>query len=539
MRQMCETLMKTADHFQIQVKLLGVGHEFIEHKQRLQILYDFLIQRDSDELIVCMDGSDTLFNDTAGILVHKFKSMGTHILISAERAYSYQYPKFKGAFDQITSDYRYVNAGTFMGYASALVCMLEDIFQLNLKYPNANDQGLIGIWVYLNLSQPEKVKLDTETDIFWVTTNDWNALKKVSLEKDVIFNPHTLRKPSIIHNVGNGHPIHQEIYQNASRNILNRHSKNVPRVFVICPIGHDLQLCPPINNHPHIHAFFYGQTDEIGPNTIATSNFHEAIHILKSRYFCDCIVHIPKGYAFNHDELYNYVLKILSETTLDFSLHKEFPIWESFMYHEDYYFPIDCLVRLDRTNEIEWSKYEQETIATYTRRLWQKIKLSGFRIIYLEDNDIDYSGSNSLKDLLVMESIESDQIALQEMNDFTEIWQVPSKETPNDLSEKPTLFIRICNFENFQERFAESIKLNRVLTESDTHDNDHLLLLTICKDNFTGKLGRYHANIMIWQIDEQTAFQKDHFLYECTKAIEICLDEYQWAKDQPHLKMLS
>ena len=220
MESACAPLLKTANIHHISVELFGIGHEFIEHKQRIWILRDYLKTIPENTIVLCMDGSDTLFNNTASVLLKKFKKKKTNILISAEKAYSYQYHQFIDRFNQISSDYRYVNAGTFIGYAGALLQMLNEIILINQDYPSANDQGLLGIWVSKHIDTPNLVKLDTNCAIFWVTTGDWLTLKKVANSKKIISNPYTNTVPVIIHSVGNGDPQHRACYDVAYRNIM-------------------------------------------------------------------------------------------------------------------------------------------------------------------------------------------------------------------------------------------------------------------------------------------------------------------------------
>ena len=221
MRSMCMPLLDTARKFRIPTQLLGVGRAFKEHKERIWILKDYLETVPADDLIVCMDGSDTLFNDSVEVLRQKFRQKNTRILISAEKDFSYQYFDFKDRFDDLLSDYRYVNAGTFMGYAGDLLTMLQDILELNEKFPQANDQGLLGIWAYMNLPRRELVQLDLSCDIFWVTTQDWYHLKEVAIAHHPIINPFTNTQPVIIHSVGNGAPAHRACYDAAYNNIMN------------------------------------------------------------------------------------------------------------------------------------------------------------------------------------------------------------------------------------------------------------------------------------------------------------------------------
>lgn len=220
MEELCDPLLQTAQIHHIQTELFGIGHQFVAHKQRIWILRDYLKTIPQNTLVVCMDGSDTLFNDTLSSLFKKFKNKNTRILISAEKSYTHQYPQFKDKFNNILSEYRYINAGTFMGYAGDLLQMLEDIIGINQQFPNANDQGLLGIWVSERLNQPTLVKLDSNCDIFWVTTGDWFRLKEIAQTRKIISNPFTNTIPIIIHCVGIGDAQHKACYDAVYHNII-------------------------------------------------------------------------------------------------------------------------------------------------------------------------------------------------------------------------------------------------------------------------------------------------------------------------------
>ena len=202
MERDCSALLSTAERHGVDVELFGLGVKFVEHKQRVDLLRQFLTSESEREttVYVCMDGSDTLFNSDLSSLRERFLSFDTRILISAERAFTYQFEVFRERFESISSPYRYVNAGTFMGYGDSILKMLEEMLEINKRVP-VNDQGLMGIWAHQNLFQPKLVKLDTESEVFWVTTEDWDMILD-SEQSTTVRNPSTGTAPSIIHGIG-------------------------------------------------------------------------------------------------------------------------------------------------------------------------------------------------------------------------------------------------------------------------------------------------------------------------------------------------
>lgn len=217
-----EYLLNTAKYFGVDVELIGIGHTFTNFTNRLYILQDYLKDINPEEVILVMDGYDTLFNNTVEYTLSQFHQKNTKILISSEKLFTYQWGKFQHKFDTINSDYKYVNAGTFMGYAGNLKIMVDELFEIYKLYPTDIDQGLLGVWVYNNFEDNKKVQLDTNCDVFWVTSKDWDVLKNIDIEEN-ISNPSTNSKPFVIHNTGNGDPNLYESYKNAYNKIISNY----------------------------------------------------------------------------------------------------------------------------------------------------------------------------------------------------------------------------------------------------------------------------------------------------------------------------
>lgn len=214
-------LKQTAEKYKAPVEFIGVGESFTTFTNRLYILEEYLKKCDSKEVVMVMDGYDTLVNRDITFAEQIFLEKKTKLLISAEKIFTYQWATFKDKFETIGTDYKYVNAGTFIGYVEDILDMLSDLFDLYKKYPTNIDQGLLGVWVYNNFEKKETVQLDTQCEIFWVTSGDWHTLEEVAKE-DHIKNPNTGTIPVIIHNTGNGDKNLFKAYKAAYTNIINR-----------------------------------------------------------------------------------------------------------------------------------------------------------------------------------------------------------------------------------------------------------------------------------------------------------------------------
>ena len=220
--------LDTCKKFNIDAELIGIGYEYKRHQNqdRFYVLRDKLNSVKDNQIVVVMDAFDTLMNGTEQEIVNKFLEKNTNILFSAEKAYNYQYMEYKNKFLNDKSPYKYINAGTFMGYAKDLKKMNDDcIYMLenNEKYKNAAEMGLMGIWVSERINNKNLIKLDTNCDIFWVTTDDYEILRNESkLKNKMIKNKNTNTKPCILHVIGgNAEDLRSSDYNNAYLKVIN------------------------------------------------------------------------------------------------------------------------------------------------------------------------------------------------------------------------------------------------------------------------------------------------------------------------------
>tara|TARA_R110000803_G_scaffold55657_1_gene112593 strand:- start:493 stop:1209 length:717 start_codon:yes stop_codon:yes gene_type:complete len=215
-------LLETSNHYNVPIELIGVGYNYRFLKDKIYILKDYIQGLDNEELVICIDAFDTLINTPLTALEEIFNSFNTEIVISSEQIFTYQWGHYKDKFDQITSPYRYVNSGTIMGKVKYLKKMIEEI----LSYPELEtteiDQGLVGIWVYNNIDNPSKVKLDTECKITWVVCGEWHILKEISEHQDIILHPILHHQPPIIHVPGSQDKFNYSSYKSAYNNIIQR-----------------------------------------------------------------------------------------------------------------------------------------------------------------------------------------------------------------------------------------------------------------------------------------------------------------------------
>lgn len=214
-------LLDTANKFGLHVEFVGQGIQYNVLRDKLYTLRDYLDSISDEQLVICIDGYDTLINKSFDSLESTFSLLNTEIVISSERMFTYQWGNFKDKFDTIQSPYRYVNSGTLIGKSKHLKKMLDECIELHNFHKTTIDQGLVGVWVYNNIENTNKVMLDTECMFTWVVSGEWGTLKDQSASK-VIMNPYNNVSPFIIHSPGNNADFHFKCFQQAHQNILNR-----------------------------------------------------------------------------------------------------------------------------------------------------------------------------------------------------------------------------------------------------------------------------------------------------------------------------
>lgn len=232
MEEMSGPLLKTCKHFGINPDLIGIGVKYTKDWdrpvqngdgryaghgiQRFYVLRDALEGVGDDQIILVTDASDVLIAGDSDEIVKRFKKMNTRILFSAEKGFMFQYGTYKPAYleNNKKNDYKFIAAGTYIGYAKDLKKMIDECIEIgcvNSKHSAYNivEMGVMGSWVHHYLVPGESmnktafVRLDTGCELFWVTTGDKeDFLKNLDRKGNDFYNPTTDTYPIILHIVG-------------------------------------------------------------------------------------------------------------------------------------------------------------------------------------------------------------------------------------------------------------------------------------------------------------------------------------------------
>jgi len=219
-------LLESAESHNIKIEYLGSDLNMFHMIDKMNLLYKKLCTLDDNEIVCAVDAVDVFFCADKKVIEERFLLLNCDCLISAERAYSHQYKRCKKYYDEIDvkSPYKYINAGSFMGYAGALRKLLAPTFatrylpkiftkirsvKKKLKLdkwstPYYFDQKHMGKYIIKNPDNLN-IKPDHHTNIFWCTAFEWEDIDDhFRVEGGRMINSHTNNAPLIIHVPGTG-----------------------------------------------------------------------------------------------------------------------------------------------------------------------------------------------------------------------------------------------------------------------------------------------------------------------------------------------
>jgi len=143
---------------------LGYGKKYEGHYMKDKEMIGFLKTIDDDDLVIFVDGFDTLFLADLQEAKEKFDSYGGDLLLSVENIGSLSFIH-SAVFERV--DGMYINAGLYMGKAGFLLKFLEEIYSKDNWSKKSNQ---INWCTYLNKLHREGkfsgIRLDYNSDVF-------------------------------------------------------------------------------------------------------------------------------------------------------------------------------------------------------------------------------------------------------------------------------------------------------------------------------------------------------------------------------------
>lgn len=209
-----EYLLKSSKSNNFTLEVIGLGKPF-SWLNRITWFRDYLKKLEKQTIVCFTDAYDVFYTTGLETIRHKFLAFDCDVVWSVEKAYAHQLESDKEFYDTMCDSglgYKYLNGGTFIGYAGALLTLFTHILDISLQdkafiqdfvdggyYPLdklGNDQT----WISHHLRKYWKkynIKLDYYCSIFYIPSEDTKDIDSF-ITKDLCV-IETGKTPCIIH----------------------------------------------------------------------------------------------------------------------------------------------------------------------------------------------------------------------------------------------------------------------------------------------------------------------------------------------------
>jgi hypothetical protein len=209
-----EYLLKSSKSNNFTLEVIGLGKPF-SWLNRITWFRDYLKTLEKQTIVCFTDAYDVFYTTGLDAIREKFLAFDCHIVWSVEKSYAHQLDSDKEFYNTLCDSglgYKYLNGGTFIGYAGSLLDLFTHIIDISLQdkqfiqdfvdggyYPLdkfGNDQT----WISHHLRKYWKkydIKLDYYCSIFYIPSEDTKDIDSfITKELRVV---ETGKTPCIIH----------------------------------------------------------------------------------------------------------------------------------------------------------------------------------------------------------------------------------------------------------------------------------------------------------------------------------------------------
>ena len=169
-------LQKSCEDRGVNLEVLGWGLRWQGLTWKLKLMNEYIQTLDDNEIVMFIDGFDTIILQDLSYIETCFRSCDTSIVFSSEK----ENPSTIGAYIQrkMFGPVRgniYINTGMYVGYAHALKQLYKHLHDELIHQPSANDQRLVA--QLLRSGKIPSFKLDTDNKLF-LNILDFNFMDK-------------------------------------------------------------------------------------------------------------------------------------------------------------------------------------------------------------------------------------------------------------------------------------------------------------------------------------------------------------------------
>jgi hypothetical protein len=137
------------NEFGVQVTVLGMGTEWTGFNDKYRGMAKHLETKSDDDIVVFVDGFDTLINKDLTGFEEKFRDTGAGIVVSADREPFGTYVSRK-VFGTCDGD-RVANTGMYVGYARDIKTVLADALDMSCEDDQVNMNTLCSAYDFIQV----------------------------------------------------------------------------------------------------------------------------------------------------------------------------------------------------------------------------------------------------------------------------------------------------------------------------------------------------------------------------------------------------
>jgi hypothetical protein len=189
-------LQTSAAYWNIPLQVLGQGEKWRCLLQKIQALHECLKDLPEGHIILFVDAYDAVYLQSDDVIKEKFLLFGRPVVFSAEMCFAAPgNESIAASYPQSPTIYRYLNSGMFIGYAAALVKIIDRI----LGHPATdNDQSLFSRYF---VEHPDEITLDYRSELF-INTSNRQYDDDLDVREGRLYNRQTGTWPCILHTPG-------------------------------------------------------------------------------------------------------------------------------------------------------------------------------------------------------------------------------------------------------------------------------------------------------------------------------------------------
>ena len=189
-------LQTSAAYHGIDLRVLGLGDPWNSLLQKLDGVLGFLQEFAGDQVVMFVDGYDTVFLKPSDVILDRFHAFDSPVVFSAERCfYCPGQESIREDYPPSPTPYRYLNSGSYVGNAGHLVALVAKILQRREGY---SDQALFSRHF---VEHPGEITLDYQTELF-VGTSGRPYEEDFVITDGALVNKETGSRPCVLHTPG-------------------------------------------------------------------------------------------------------------------------------------------------------------------------------------------------------------------------------------------------------------------------------------------------------------------------------------------------